>query len=83
VEEEHKIHLLAYVDYSKKYGLGYIINNRYYGVYFNDETLMSMEPESKKIFFIENPASKQEKIDSYTSSTLPKERDFQKKYMLL
>ena len=60
-----------------------MINNQYYGVYFNDETLMSMETESKKIYFIENPSAKQEKLDSYTSETLPKERDFQKKYMLL
>ena len=42
-EEEHKIHILAYVDYSKKYGLGYLINNKQYGVYFNDETLMSTD----------------------------------------
>lgn len=35
-EEEHKIHVLTYVDYSKKYGLGYLINNKQYGVYFND-----------------------------------------------
>lgn len=34
--DEHKIFIVAYLDYSKKYGLGYIINNKYYGVYFND-----------------------------------------------
>ena len=32
--DEHKIHILTYVDYSKKYGLGYVINNKMYGVYF-------------------------------------------------
>ena len=42
-KDEHKIHILAYVDYSKKYGLGYVINNKMYGVYFNDETLMSSD----------------------------------------
>lgn len=35
-DDEHKIHILTYVDYSKKYGLGYLINNKQYGVYFND-----------------------------------------------
>lgn len=40
---EHKIFIMAYLDYSKKYGLGYVINNKYYGVYFNDETLMSCD----------------------------------------
>lgn len=34
--DEHKIFIVAYLDYSKKYGLGYVINNKYYGVYFND-----------------------------------------------
>lgn len=42
-KEQHKIHILAYLDYSKKYGLGYVINNKYYGVYFNDETLISCD----------------------------------------
>lgn len=41
--DEHKINIIAYLDYSKKYGLGYVINNKYYGVYFNDETLMSCD----------------------------------------
>jgi len=35
-KDEHKINIIAYLDYSKKYGLGYVINNKYYGVYFND-----------------------------------------------
>lgn len=43
IKDEHKINILAYLDYSKKYGLGYVINNKYYGVYFNDETLMSCD----------------------------------------
>lgn len=46
-KEEHKINILAYLDYSKKYGLGYIINNKYYGVYFNDETLMSCDEKKE------------------------------------
>jgi hypothetical protein len=50
--------VLAYVDYSKKYGLGYLINNKQYGIYFNDETLMSTDLESKKVYYISNPAAK-------------------------
>lgn len=66
-EDEHKIHILTYVDYSKKYGLGYLINNKQYGVYFNDETLISTDLESKKVYFIDNPAGKEEKISSYSA----------------
>lgn len=36
MKDEHKINIIAFLDYSKKYGLGYVINNKYYGVYFND-----------------------------------------------
>lgn len=48
-KDEHKIFIVAYLDYSKKYGLGYVINNKYYGVYFNDETLMSCD-EAKQYY---------------------------------
>ncbi len=27
-----------WIDYSSKYGIGYLLNNRSYGVYFNDST---------------------------------------------
>ena len=47
LRDEHKVFIMAYLDYSKKYGLGYVINNKFYGVYFNDETLMSCD-ESKQ-----------------------------------
>lgn len=42
-KDEHRINILTYLDYSKKYGLGYVLNSKYYGVYFNDETLMSCD----------------------------------------
>lgn len=58
-KDEHKISIVAYLDYSKKYGLGYIINNKYYGVYFNDETLMSCDEAKQNIYFVENPTLKQ------------------------
>jgi hypothetical protein len=59
-ESEHQIHVLVSVDYSKKYGLGYLINNRQYGVYFNDETLMSTDLESKRVYYIDNPVLRED-----------------------
>ena len=38
----HHLNILAFVDYSTKYGLGYLMNNKYYGVYFNDSSVMSV-----------------------------------------
>ena len=52
-------------------------------MYFNDETLISTDLETKKVYFIDNPAGKEEKISSYSGENIPKDRDFQKKYMLL
>jgi hypothetical protein len=74
---------LVFVDYSKKFGLGYLINNKQYGVYFNDETLISTDLESKKVYYLDNPASKDDNIVSYNQNNLPTTKDFQKKYLLL
>ena len=32
--------VIGYVDYSTKYGLGYMLSNHNYGVYFNDSSLL-------------------------------------------
>ena len=37
----------------------------------------------RNIYFVENPTLKQENIQTYRPDNMPKERDFQKKYMLL
>ena len=37
----------------------------------------------RNIYFVENPTLKQENILTYRVDNMPKERDFQKKYMLL
>jgi hypothetical protein len=71
------------IDYSKKYGLGYLINNKQYGVYFNDETLMTIDLDTKKVYYIDNPAAKEDNIVAYSHDNLPVNKDFQKKYMLL
>ena len=49
---EHKINIISFVDYSTKYGLGYLINNRTYGVYFNDSSLMSIDGDKKYFLMI-------------------------------
>lgn len=37
----------------------------------------------RNIYFVENPTLKQEQIQAYKMENMPKERDFQKKYLLL
>lgn len=37
----------------------------------------------RRVYFLKNPTLKDEKIEEYTQENIPKERDFQKKYLLL
>jgi polo-like kinase 1 len=40
-----EIHVKKWVDYSTKYGLGYILSNGASGVFFNDSTKIILEPK--------------------------------------
>ena len=71
-----------WVDYSSKYGLGYLLSNGFSGVFFNDSSKIILNPNSKKFFYIERRVSdKQEIISSYNMDDYPKE--LQKKVTLL
>lgn len=51
--------MLSYVDYSTKYGLGYLLSNESMGVYFNDSTIMtaqSNENGKKQYCYLDNPS---------------------------
>jgi polo-like kinase 1 len=57
-----EVWVTKWIDYSSKYGLGYILNNGYYGVYFNDNTKMLLNPFDERFIFVERKIS--EKQDS-------------------
>ena len=62
------------VDYSSKYGLGYVLNNGNYGVFFNDRTKNILNPKTEKSFYIESKgAEKPEKNNKYDLKDYPKE----------
>ena len=42
-----------WVDYSSKYGLGYILSNGAAGVFFNDSTKIILDVSGKKFNYIE------------------------------
>lgn len=77
--------VMKHVDYSSKYGLGYILSNGCYGVYFNDSSKINFNPQNEEVTFIPKPeeAKDDSSILRYTPSTLPKAKDPQKKYSLL
>ena len=71
-----------WVDYSSKYGLGYLLSNGYSGVFFNDSSKIILNPTNKEFFYIERRVSdKQEIINSHNMDDYPKE--LQKKVTLL
>ena len=72
-----------WIDYSSKYGLGYILSDGNVGVYFNDSTKIIYRPNGANFIYIErNP---QEKIEIITPHLFSEEfgKDLNKKVILL
>ena len=77
-----EIWVKKWVDYSSKYGLGYLFNNGFIGVFYNDGSKIILNPTTKQFFYIERRESdKQEIHSSYYIDDYPKE--LQKKVTLL
>lgn len=71
-----------WVDYSSKYGLGYLLSNGMTGVFFNDSTKILLDPKGSTFEYMERrPTDKQDVVTQHTLSDYPKE--LQKKVTLL
>jgi polo-like kinase 1 len=71
-----------WVDYSSKYGLGYLLNNGFTGVVFNDSSKIILDVTTSMFNYIERRSSdKQEIITNHTLSDYP--TTLQKKVTLL
>jgi len=71
-----------WVDYSSKYGLGYLLSNNATGVFFNDSTKIVLDPDGHHFEYMERRSSdRQDVVTSYTLMDYPKE--LQKKVTLL
>ena len=69
-----EVYVTKWVDYSNKYGLGYILNNGLIGVYFNDNTKMLYNPNNKRITVVERKFSdKQELLYTFSTNEFPDE----------
>lgn len=47
-----ELHVKKWVDYSTKYGLGYLLSDGSTGVYFNDSTKMILDAKGTTIDYI-------------------------------
>lgn len=79
-----------WVDYSSKYGLGYLLSNNSTGVFFNDSTKILISPDGHTFNYYERKSvggangqmsEKQDVMKSYSLTDYPKE--LQKKVTLL
>ncbi|CAG9323602.1 unnamed protein product [Blepharisma stoltei] len=71
-----------WVDYSSKYGLGYLLSNGSTGVFFNDATKIILSPAGNAFEYMERKGpEKQDVITTHTLTEYPKE--LQKKVTLL
>ena len=67
-----EVWVTKWVDYSTKYGLGYILNNGLIGVYFNDNTKMLLNPHKNRITYVERKISdKQELLYTFSINEYP------------
>ena len=82
IPEGPQIWIKKWVDYSNKYGIGYMLSNGCAGVYFNDSTKMVADKEGTLFQYLSKvDHSKDDELTEHKFSNYPPE--FQKKVTLL
>ncbi|CAG9314980.1 unnamed protein product [Blepharisma stoltei] len=61
-----------WVDYSSKYGLGYVLSNGCAGVYFNDSCKIIIEPNATQFYYVERTTDRRDITFSYSLDNYPK-----------
>lgn len=61
-----------WIDFSERYGIGYLLSNGTFGAYFNDATNIIMK-DSSNFFFQEKKSKEQNKIYCYDVQKYPNE----------
>jgi len=79
---KNEVIVKKWVDYSSKYGLGYLLSNGMTGVFFNDSTKIILNMKTETFEYMERRAAdKQDVVTTHTLTDYPKE--LQKKVTLL
>ena len=79
--KEVDIFVTKWVDYSSKYGIGYLLSNNLIGVYFNDCTKLIYNPRTAKLSFIERNVTK-DKDMMYNFGIKEAPKELQKKILI-
>lgn len=68
------VYVRKFVDYSSKYGLGYLLSNNSTGVYFNDSTKIIYNSKKKYFEYMEKKGNdKIDQMSCHTFEDYPKE----------
>jgi len=79
---ELDVHVTKWIDYSTKYGLGYLLSDGTSGVVFNDSTRVIMPSNMSKVeYLVKNSDQQRESLYVYGVDNYPKE--LEKKVLLL
>ena len=70
-----------WIDYSSKYGLGYLLNNGTAGVYFNDSTKIILKAGESSFCYIDRNSLKKDTVMEYDINQVPEK--LYKKFALL
>lgn len=76
-----KIFVKKWVDYSSKYGLGYLLSNNYIGIYFNDSSKLICSPQGSLAHIYKPKNSANEVLENHSLGSFP--ADLKKKITLL
>jgi len=79
---KNEVWVKKWVDYSSKYGLGYLLSNNAIGVFFNDSTKIILDANGTTFEYMERKSNeKQDVVNTHSLTEYPKE--LQKKVTLL
>jgi len=77
LKDEKFVYVRKWLDYTRKYGIGYLLSNGNIGVYFNDYTKIVLDPESHKLAYIghkltnNKATSRRPRVERYTLTSYP------------
>lgn len=71
IDPNQEIYVKKWVDYSTKYGVGYLLSNGNTGVFFNDYSKIIYNPTYKYFEYMERKDQKQDIMKCYYISSYP------------
>jgi polo-like kinase 1 len=76
------VYVKKWVDYSSKYGLGYLLSDGSTGIYFNDASKMVLDDLAQKVDYISNEGE-DKRLVCFALSSSPDDKEISKKLTLM